>query len=463
MTQGDDINILKRALEREKASRKAAEKILEEKSAELYKTTQKLEKLVKEKTSELKGVFENIVDAYVVMDLWGNVLKMNDAAVNLLGYDNAVEDFNLTQLADVSEVDNVMNAFKILVKEGSITNFQVKINTKDKTQKLVHINASIIVDDKNNIIAAQGIVRDITLENQYQKAVEAEKQKYSNIIANMKLGLVEVNRDDEILMVNQSFSEMSGYTEAELLGKKGSDIFQSDGVTNIIKKEHNKRLKGQSNSYELKVKNKAGENRHWLISGAPNYDIKSDIIGSIGIHLDITDLKNLELATLEKMEQLISDILNYSSVISDNHLKTPVNLQDIVTEVIDMIYVPEHIEINVLNPLPTVSGDDIKLLQVFQNLISNAIKFNDKDKGIINIDVCTKDNHYEFSIEDNGIGIASQFHDKIFQIFHVLNKRKDSTGIGLSIVKKIINLHDGTIWLESTPNIGTKFFFTLKK
>jgi len=294
--------------------------------------------------------------------------------------------------------------------------------------------------------------------------------------------------------------------------------------TALNKKEHNKRLKGQSNSYELKVKNKAGENRHWLISGAPNYDIKSDIIGSIGIHLDITDLKNLELqkeklllelkksneelqeyahivshdlksplrsidalvswlrednkdnldaaslqnleliqATLEKMEQLISDILNYSSVISDNHLKTPVNLQDIVTEVIDMIYVPEHIEINVLNPLPTVSGDDIKLLQVFQNLISNAIKFNDKDKGIINIDVCTKDNHYEFSIEDNGIGIASQFHDKIFQIFHVLNKRKDSTGIGLSIVKKIINLHDGTIWLESTPNIGTKFFFTLKK
>ena len=98
----DETEILKRALERERASRKAAEKILEEKSTELYNLTQelkisntKLEQIVQERTSELKGVFENIIDAYVVMDLWGNVLKMNDAAVHLLGYDKRLEDFNL--------------------------------------------------------------------------------------------------------------------------------------------------------------------------------------------------------------------------------------------------------------------------------------------------------------------------------------------------------------------------------
>ena len=108
----EEVDILKRALAREKAARKAAEKILEEKSAELYDLTQELqssnkqlEKLVREKTTELRGVFENIVDAYVVMDLWGNVLKMNDSAVSLLGYNNEIQEFNLLELADVSEAE----------------------------------------------------------------------------------------------------------------------------------------------------------------------------------------------------------------------------------------------------------------------------------------------------------------------------------------------------------------------
>jgi len=185
----EEADILKRALEREKAARKLAEKILEEKSTELYNLTQelkssndKLEKLVREKTLELRGVFENIVDAYVVMDLWGNVIKMNDAAITMLGYDKQKEDFNLLELADVSEAERVMNGFEFLIKEGTITNFQVKINTKDKVQKFVQINASLILDEDNKPIAAQGIVRDITSEHEYKKAIEAEKQKYSSII-----------------------------------------------------------------------------------------------------------------------------------------------------------------------------------------------------------------------------------------------------------------------------------------
>ena len=100
---------------------------------------------------------------------------------------------------------------------------------------------------------------------------------------------------------------------------------------------------------------------------------------------------------------------------------------------------------------------------MFQNLLSNAIKFIDKPKGLIEIDVQEKGAFYQFSIKDNGIGIEKKFHEKIFKIFHALNKSKDSTGIGLSIVKKIVNLHEGEIWLESEPKIGTTFYFTLKK
>ncbi|MFP4844922.1 PAS domain S-box protein [Winogradskyella sp. PE311] len=526
----EEISILKRALARERASRKAAEEILEAKSAELYDVNQKLEashteltKLYNKANSQLQGVFENIVDAYIIMDLWGNILKMNDAAVELLGFDSTKDDGNLMNLVDPIDAEIVAPSFEKLIEKGSITDFKINIITNKKAKKFVHINASIIYE--NDIaVGAQGIVRDITLENKYQQALEAEKQKYSSIIANMNLGLVQVNSNDEIQMVNQSFSEMSGYKEEELIGKIGGEMFPVDGDSDIIIEENKKRTKGESNSYEVKVKTKEGIIKYWLISGAPNYNLNGDIIGSIGIHLDITDLKSLQLqkenlltkleksndelqeyahivshdlksplrsidaliqwikednkdkldevtlqnfthieGTLEKMEQLISDILDYSSVGSDNNEKTDVDTNELVNDLVRILYVPDHVKISVSKEMPIVQGDKTKLQQLFQNLISNAVKFIDKPEGKIDINVKSLPNHFEFSIADNGMGIEKQFHDKIFKIFHSLNKSKESTGIGLSIVKKIVDLHKGSIWLESEPGVGTTFYFTIKK
>ncbi|GAL71521.1 PAS domain-containing sensor histidine kinase [Jejuia pallidilutea] len=340
----------------------------------------------------------------------------------------------------------------------------------------------------------------------------------------MNLGLIEVDNNDKILMVNQSFTEMSGYSEQELIGKIGNKLFCVDNNNTIIETENLKRQVGESNSYEIKVKNKAGAHRHWLVSGAPNYNLNGEVVGSIGIHLDITDLKALEIqkenllvqleksndelqeyahivshdlksplrsinalvswlkednkeklddasmqnftlieTTLEKMEQLISDVLEYSCVTTDESEKVAVNLDEVLLDLIKIMYKPEHVTIKILNKLPTLRGDKTKLQQLFQNLISNAIKFIDKEQGLININVKDVETHYQFSIEDNGIGIEERFHNKIFKIFHALNKSKDSTGIGLSIVKKIVDLHEGNIWLESEPNVGTTFYFTLKK
>ena len=655
-----EIDILKRALAREKSARKAAEKILESKAYELYFISEQLkesnttlEKLVKEKTSELKGVFENIIDAYVVIDLNGEVIKMNDPAIGLLGFDNSNKASNVFSIVEISEADNVENAFKRLLYDGYLTNFEVKIKTKSNIKKLVHINASLILDDNNNPIAAQGIVRDITasrkaednliesenrlaslilnldsgivvedenrkivltnkkfcdlfdiqdtpesligmdcaiasqytkklfadpdayleksnhifknkttvlgdeltmidgkilerdfvpimtnnqsngylwtftevtIKRGYRKSLESQRQKYRNIIANMNLGLCEVNTDGIIIMTNQSFLEMSGFTDAELIGKDAISIFTDLSEADILVEENKKRNKGESNSYELKVKIKSGEERLWLISGAPHYSINGEIVGSIGIHLDITELKMLQLqkenlvieleksndelqeyahivshdlksplrsidaliswikednkdkldevsienfkhieTTLEKMELLISDVLEYSSVGFSDQEKNLVNLDDVVHGLIDMMYKPDHVKVEVLNKLPILTGDKTKLQQVFQNLISNAINFIDKDQGFVKIKVEELPAHYQFSVQDNGMGIEEKYHDKIFKIFHAVNKSKDSTGIGLSIVKKIVDLHDGKIWLESKPNMGTTFFFTIKK
>lgn len=177
-------------------------------------------------------------------------------------------------------------------------------------------------------------------------------------------------------------------------------------------------------------------------------------------------LTNFELLLkkVDKMDHLINGILKYSSIDKVDQQKQEVNLNLIVKDIIDVIHIPNHVSVTILNELPVVMGDKFKLHQLFQNLLSNAVKYIDKKEGLVEVDVIEKQSVYQFSIKDNGKGIAKEYHDKIFKVFETLEaKAQDSTGIGLSIVKKIIQNNDGDIWLQSKEGEGTTFYFTLKK
>ena len=115
------------------------------------------------------------------------------------------------------------------------------------------------------------------------------------------------------------------------------------------------------------------------------------------------------------------------------------------------------------DPLPTIRGDGAQLLQVFQNLIGNAIKFREDEPPQINVSAVKNKNQWIFSIKDNGIGIESRHLDRIFVIFQRLHKRSeyDGTGMGLAIAKKVVERHGGQIWVESEPGVGTTFHFTI--
>lgn len=819
------IDILQRALNREKQARKAAEAILEEKSRSLYETNKKLENLYSDLESEytktdsqLQGVFENIVDPYIIVNLVGDILRMNNAAMRLLGIPEKYPDENLAKMVHPEDVAYMVASFETFLKEGFIKDFEIRLITKYNEIKIVHVNGSVILD-KGKPVAAQAIVRDITelkekelvvelinsigqsvlgkldiydiafeitqkiadylgtndcvfylcheetekveqiaaygkilnnhnklifsynqgitgrvaktgigeliadtsldkdyivddatrlseitipikignkvigvidaehkerdyfsykhldmlnsiaslvamqvksaidlkertrveselraseerlhtlmlnldkgvlmsdefgkvvfvnprfcelfdidvppetlqgldclkaaenakdqfenpesfingikttLKNRelvineemvmkngktfeggyipiyknginkgdlwtyrditiikkYHESIETQKEKYVRIIANMNLGLLEFDNGNKIVMANQSFLNMSGYSEAELLGKNAIELLPipSKGNKELLKKVIIQRDQGHASTFELEVKNKKGEKRFWLVSGAPNYNINGESDGGIGIHLDITEIKNLQIqkeqlltqleksndelqeyahivshdlksplrsiyaliewlkadnvgkldeqslihfnlieSTLEKMEALITDILHYSEVGTEIDLKQEIDLNNLVDEVLSVLFKPEHITIYILNSLPTIFADKIKIHQLFQNLISNAVKFIDKPNGFVKIDFEENKTHYQFSIKDNGCGIDEKYHQKIFEIFHALQEREDSTGIGLSIVKKIVELHKGEIWLESTPGEGTTFFFTIKK
>ncbi|OCB78474.1 sensor histidine kinase [Flavobacterium crassostreae] len=183
---------------------------------------------------------------------------------------------------------------------------------------------------------------------------------------------------------------------------------------------------------------------------------------------EMMDSKNLQslnliLSNVEKMDLLIKGILNYSAVEQQSKDNKWIDLNVMIADVLITIAVPDHVTITLKNKLPKLLGNDFRFKQLFQNLIQNAIKYNDKEAVLIEISSSETAHDVLFEIKDNGIGIAKVYQDKIFDVFSKLHNDGKSSGIGLSIVKKIIEFYKGKIWLESQEKIGTTFYFNLPK
>jgi signal transduction histidine kinase/HAMP domain-containing protein len=183
--------------------------------------------------------------------------------------------------------------------------------------------------------------------------------------------------------------------------------------------------------------------------------------------LDDAGKEQLKLLTnrVDRMHNLIDGILQYSRVGRIQEKPVDVHLNDLVPEVVDIIAPPKNFEIVYENTLPIITFEETRIRQVFQNLISNAVKYMDKPKGIISIGCTDAQDFWKFNVSDNGPGIDEKYYEKIFKIFQTLKSRDEyeSTGIGLTIVKKIVELYGGKIWVESEVGQGTTFFFTIKK
>lgn len=183
--------------------------------------------------------------------------------------------------------------------------------------------------------------------------------------------------------------------------------------------------------------------------------------------LDATGQENLRLLSsrVDRMQNLIDGVLQYSRIGRTEQSAVPVDLGRLVPEIIENLAAPEHISIRIENELPTVAADITRITQVFQNLLSNAIKYLDKPQGDIAIGCVEQDGFWKFSVRDNGCGIEQKDFERIFKLFQTLTRRDEdeSTGIGLTIAKKIVELYGGKIWVQSEVGQGSTFFFTFPK
>lgn len=187
-------------------------------------------------------------------------------------------------------------------------------------------------------------------------------------------------------------------------------------------------------------------------------------------YLDVLDengreiLDKLQVRT-KRMHNFIEGVLRYSRIGRVKPTPQVLNSEEVVQEVIDGLSPPDNISVKTNDTLPTIVYDKMFLSQLFQNLVGNAITHLDKPNGEVVISGIERGNVWEFCVKDNGVGIEERHFDRIFKIFQCLKARseKESTGIGLSLVKKIIERTGGSVWVESTLGEGSAFYFTIPK
>lgn len=178
---------------------------------------------------------------------------------------------------------------------------------------------------------------------------------------------------------------------------------------------------------------------------------------------DISEYLEMASGATQHLSDMITSILDYSRQSAADQASEDVDVQALVSEIMKLLYPPKHIHISIDGQLPVINTKKLKLHQVFQNLLSNAIKYNDKPEGQISVGYKEdKEGFYTFYVKDNGPGIKEKDNELIFHLFQTTENRSagdSSTGVGLNLLKVLVEEQGGDIWVESKPGAGSTFYF----
>lgn len=421
--------------------------------SQLEHKDQELEKSVKARTNELyeaKKIMENAIDhsfvGMVMINYQGFFTKVNKAFCDYAGYSQKeLLNMKFTDLTVSEEEDNV-SAYITRVFSGEKLTDPLEKRCKHKTGKINtgQLSMSLIEGGEGfkKYIFVQ--VFDITKQRAFELELDKYKKGLEKTISNRTIEL-----DEKAIKLEKSQKALT------FLLEDVNDIRAQLAISNNKLLSANEELESfsYSVSHDLKAPLRA-------VIG-----FSQIIMEDYGKNLDTEVIRyfNLIRNSAENMAVLINDLLHFSRLTRKGIRFSTVNLNNIIERIQNELTLNDDSSIEwIVQTLPRINADETLMYQVMLNLISNAIKFTEKDnRPKIEIGYFLENDKNVFYVKDNGIGIKADYFKKIFDVFQRLHTTKDyeGTGIGLAIVSKAISKQDGKIWLESELNKGTTFYF----
>ncbi len=379
--------------------------------------------------AEYKTIIRTAMDGFWITDMQGRFLDINDAYCRLIGHDR--DELLKMQISDVEAVEKpeatVQHIRRVLETGGD--RFQTQHRTKDG--KIIDLEVSV-----NFTKVAGGrlfvFLRDITERNRADEELEKHR-------AHLEESVKERTAKLESEITERRRVEESLKRYAEELARSNRDLEQFAYVASHDLQEPLRMVASFTQLLEKHYKGK-------LDASADEF-IKYAVDGA------------------NRMQKLINDLLTYSRLGTRGKPFGSCDCQSVLGQAIANLRtaIDENLVIITNDDLPTIVADESQMIQLFQNLIDNAIKFRKKESSLIHVSAQKNGNEFIFSVRDNGIGIDPQYKERIFIIFQRLHGKEEykGTGIGLAICKKIVERHAGRVWVESELGKGSTFYFTI--
>ncbi len=476
-----------------------------------------------DKTTVSRDYVENIIqsmsESLIIISSENKIKAINPATIALLGYRN--EELFGQPISKISNDEKLLDALDEATSEnGQIAVFEATYKAKDGREIPVLFSGSALGSGERNDERVC-VALDITKHKQVEEA-------YLDLFDSAPVSYHEIDRKGNMIRVNQTELDLLGYTREEMIGHSVSKFTENPEVSIIAVKEKlkgKKPLEGYERIYrrkngsfidfyieeryiysvggqvtgirtamqditerkkiekerellmaELETKNAEMERFTYTVS----HDLKSPLFtmkGYLGLleedlEEDNREQLKLDMKTIheaaDKMAQMLDELLELSRVGRVVNQSVNIPFAELAQEAVELVagsLAENNVKVDI-DPNPVlVYGDRPRLAEVMQNLIDNAVKYRgDQTESRIQIGARKENGEIICHVRDNGMGIDPAYHEIVFGLFEMLNKEAKGTGIGLALVKRIVEVHGGRIWIESDGNNrGSTFYFSLPK
>jgi PAS domain S-box-containing protein len=378
------------------------------------------EESLRQSEERFRSLVEQVTDYGIFMlDEKGRIISWNEGAKRINGYEEKeIVGKYFSIFYPEEDVLNGKPAYELKVArtEGKYEEEGWRIR-KDGSVFWSNVVITSIYDSRGILIGFSKVTRDLTERKEAEKALRESYERYRELAKELRI------TNTELSYANQELEQFTSIVSHDL-------------------QEPIRTIKSFLQLIHIKLNNEQNE----------------DLKNYIGKAINAAD----------RMKHLIQNLLHYSQLSKGQMVEETIPVDDLINEVIQNVRTSiekTNAQVTVETDVKTIEGDRVQLVQLIQNLLSNALKFTDSKAPKIKISSMRENGHIKFAVSDNGIGIAEADMNKMFEIFRRLHTKKEypGTGIGLAICKKIVDRHRGRIWPESKPGRGTTFYFTLNE